>query len=146
MEALGPHLVSPTSLLPGEQSVSHKLLAMDSFCSFHRVKTGHLINGNDFHSSALREGIIVVLFSLFSFCPWIGGEISNASLCIFLQAQAHRLPLKKRCSVMRRSFPKASVLLNSRPMLGGRFCKDFWFSRRNPSRQAPATKAPCLKI
>lgn len=77
MEALGPHLVSPASLLSGEQSVSHKPLAMDSFCSFHWVKMGHLINGNDFHSSALREGIIVVLsiFSLFfSSLDW-GREI-----------------------------------------------------------------------
>lgn len=67
----------------------------------------HLINGNHFHPSPLREGIITVLFS-FPFLPGLGQrdrEI-NVSLYILLQAHGYRLPLRMRCSVMRHSFLK----------------------------------------
>lgn len=49
------------------------------------------------------RGSVQFYFSLLSLPTWVGGEILNVSLYIFLQAQGHRLPLKKRCSVMRHS-------------------------------------------
>lgn len=50
------------------------LLLCTRLRSLHGGKMVHLINGNHFHPSALREGIITVLFSLFSFPSWTGAE------------------------------------------------------------------------
>lgn len=107
MEASGPHLVSPTSLLPGEQSVSHKPLAMDCFFSFHWVKMGHLINGNHFHSSALREWIIVVvsIFSLFfSSLDW-GRDIKCLTLH-FLTSSGSQAPFEEELLCNKTFIPK----------------------------------------
>lgn len=38
---------------------------------------GHLINGNHFHPSTLREGIIIVLFFSLFFSSWVGVEVGD---------------------------------------------------------------------
>lgn len=116
---------APSSLV--SIGVHTNLLLWTPACSSLGVKMGHLINGNHFHPSTLREGIIVVLvFFLFSFPPGWGWrwEISNTSLYIFLQAQEHRPPLEMVRAVMRHSLPKASVFPLP-PRLEGDSARDF---------------------
>lgn len=143
--AFGPYFGEPHLSPPWWAWVGNtNLLLWTLLCSCHGVEVGHLVNGNHFHSSALREEIITVLFSLFLFLPGPGEKYPMSHfICSYklrvidslwwwgaLQWEIH--------------FPKASVLLNSLPMLGRRSCREFWFSQGNGSRHVPVRYTPYL--
>lgn len=71
--AFGP-LDEPMSLLPGEHACITQTSCDVHVCALPMVKMVHVIKGNNFHPSALRDGMTTVLFSLLSFPSWAGGS------------------------------------------------------------------------
>lgn len=123
-KAFGPHSASPSSLLPGE----YRCITQAS-CSSHGVKMGHLINGNHFHPSTLREGIIVFYFFLFSFPPGGGvgeervvevGNIKHFTL-YFLTSPGAQAPFEDG-TLCNETFTSNGFQVAMPPMPGGTFC------------------------
>ena len=63
---------------------------MDTSLLLPGDEMGHLVNGNNFHSSALSEAIIIGLFSLFSFLG--KGKVPNCLILYVLTSSDSQIP------------------------------------------------------
>lgn len=87
---------------------------------------GHLINGNHFHPSTLREGVIIVLFFSLFFSSWVGVEVGDIKYftLYFLTSPGAQAPFGDgaRCN---ETFTSKGFRLPTPPMPGGRSARDF---------------------
>ena len=83
------------------------------------------------HLPWVRQSLLVYFLS---FPSWAREEIPNCLILYVLISSGSQIPFDDKVLCKHIHFPKASVLLNSFPMLSKRFCKEFWFILGNGSR------------